>query len=102
MLVTGSNSELTLSRNVGLTAFQIAVVQQKAFEETLERVSEKQSQVSEDIERRAEEAREARARERGGVDVVVREDDGKRSDAPDQDPAEQTAESSSGKLDVVV
>ena len=103
MLVTNANSKQSLSQNVGLTAFRVAVVQQQAFEETLERVSEKQSQVSEDIERKAEEAREQRARARGGVDIVVRDDEpGERQRPATDDVAAGDAAVVGSRVDVQV
>jgi len=66
---------LTAPANAGLTAFQVAVVQQKVFEKTLQEVSEKQELAAE-VQARKSEAQRQRIRERiadlrGGVDVVV-------------------------------
>ncbi len=65
----------SIASNAGLAAFEVAVQQQERFEETLERVSEKQSEIVDDLERRVEETRERKAAERGGVDIVVRADE---------------------------
>ena len=87
------NAASAVPTNVGLTAFQVAVVQAKVFEKTLEQVSEKREQETRAIEQKAAEQRQ-RVRERlaalrGGVDVVVDDkpepkasDSGAKSDAP--------------------
>lgn len=103
MLVTNANNEQSLPQDVGLTAFRVAVVQQRAFEETLERVSEKQSRESEDIERKAEASREQQARDRGGVDIVVRDDEGaEQQQATPQNTGDAVTDSVGSKVDVAV
>jgi len=75
--------------NVGLTAFQVAVVQAKVFKQTLEEVSTRQKEQVDAQERTTEEqrqrVRESLATLRNGVDVVVggSEDD---SDTGDNQP----------------
>lgn len=76
MLNESSTSAVpTALANVGLTAFQVAVVQAKVFKQTLEDVSTRQKVEAEARERKAEEqrqrVRESLAKLRGGVDVVV-------------------------------
>ncbi len=68
--------EVRIAANAGLAAFEVAVVQQKRFEETLERVSEKQTEISSDAERHNEETRQRAAEARGGLDIIVRGDVG--------------------------
>ena len=82
MLNDRNNSAVsTALANVGLTAFQIAVVQAKVFKKTLEDVGNRADQTAKELERKAEERdKELRARladQRGGVDIVV---DGSKSD----------------------
>jgi hypothetical protein len=95
MLIGNSNSAAsTAQANVGLTAFQIAVVQAKVFKKTLEEVTDRADQTARELERQAVEeqkrVRERLAKERGGVDVVVdgtdsaKSDSAKNADAPKQ------------------
>lgn len=90
MLNESSTSAVpTALANVGLTAFQVAVVQAKVFEKTLEDVSIRQKEEAEARERKAEEQRQRvrkrLAEQRGGVDLVV--DGSKASDAGESKPA---------------
>ncbi|NQU61177.1 MAG: hypothetical protein HQ512_08615 [Rhodospirillales bacterium] len=61
--------------SVGLTAFQVAVVQAKAFEKTLEEATNRREQEISALAKKAAEqrqkVRENLAEQRGGVDVVV-------------------------------
>ncbi len=102
MLVSNANSEQSLSQNVGLAAFRIAVVQQKAFEETIERVSEKKSQVSDDQQRKADAERARQAAERGGVDIVVRGDEKGSVEAEPAAAPVPAARTAGAKVDVAV
>ncbi len=90
-----------VAANAGLAAFAVAVVQQKQFEETLQRVSEKQSEIVDDIERRVEDARQFAASARGGVDIVVREDD-KSSASPDTTSGGQNPDNRGGNVNLKV
>jgi len=61
--------------NVGLTAFQVAVVQAKVFKKTLAEVTDRAEDTARTLERKAEEqrqqVRERLAQQRGGIDIVV-------------------------------
>ena len=67
--------------NAGLTAFQVAVVQRKVLEKTLQDVNARKEAEGKEQQARAEEQRERQraieqvAKERGGVDVVVKRSD---------------------------
>ena len=76
MLIESSISAVSAApANVGLTAFQVAVVQAKVFKKTLAEVSDRADATARVIERKADEQRQAvrerLAKQRGGVDVVV-------------------------------
>lgn len=75
MLNDSSTSAVTAPTNVGLTAFQVAVVQAKVFKKTLAEVSDRADDTAKALERKAEEQRQAvrerLAKQRGGVDIVV-------------------------------
>ena len=87
--------------NVGLTAYQVAVVQAKVLQETLKDVSARQAENTKEQQARAEERRERQraAEERGGVDIVVggsdRSTEGNSKPLPD-------AGSLGGKADIEV
>ena len=110
MLIGNANSAAsTAQANVGLTAFQIAVVQAKVFEKTLEEVSDRADQTAKELERKAVEeqkrVRERLAQARGGVDIVVDGADTSKSaatkDANAQNPAEAPAQDGGG-VDITV
>lgn len=75
MLNDSSTSAVTAPTNVGLTAFQVAVVQAKVFKKTLAEVSDRADDTAKVLERKAEEQRQAvrerLAKQRGGIDIVV-------------------------------
>jgi len=76
MLNDSSTSAVSAApTNVGLTAFQVAVVQAKVFKKTLAEVSDRADETARALERKADEqrkqVRERLAAQRGGVDVVV-------------------------------
>jgi len=92
----------TAQANVGLTAFRVAVVQAKLFEEKLEGFKDRKAEEVKTEKAKAEErkdteesqkAREAQAEERGGVDIVV--DESPQSGANQM--AEEVASSSKGQ-----
>ena len=71
MLIEGSTSAVqSAPANVGLTAFQVAVVQAKVFEKQLIEVGKSREQEASAQEER-QKAREEEVEGRGGVDVVV-------------------------------
>lgn len=76
MLNDGSASAVSAApTNVGLTAFQVAVVQAKVFKKTLAEVNDRADDTAKALERKAElqrqQVRERLAKQRGGVDIVV-------------------------------
>ena len=96
MHITSDKASQSMSLNAGLAAFEVAVVQQQEFQETLERVSEKQIEATKDQERKVEESRARQAEARGGVDVVVRDDTNDTADSGDSTIAR------GGSVDVAV
>jgi hypothetical protein len=72
---SSTSAVLAAPTNVGLTAFQVAVVQAKVFKKTLAEVSDRADDTAKVLERKAEEqrqtVRERLAQQRGGVDIVV-------------------------------
>ena len=71
MLIEGATSAVQAApTNVGLTAFQVAVVQAKAFEKQLIEVGKSREQEASAQEKR-QKAHEEDAEGRGGVDIVV-------------------------------
>jgi 3-hydroxyacyl-CoA dehydrogenase len=102
----GQGSQIAASAapaNVGLTAFQVAVVQAKVFEKTLEEVSDRAEKTAETLEQKAkaeqQRAREQLAKQRGGVDVVV---DGS-APAPTQKAADSSdPPANGGEVDIQV
>ena len=85
MLNDSSISAVSAPANVGLTAFQVAVVQAKVFKKTLAEVSDRADATARVIERKADEQRQAvrerLAKQRGGVDVVVDDSSPAKKDA---------------------
>lgn len=83
MLNENTTSAILAARaNVGLTAFRVAVVQARAFEEQLKEVNDHKAEEVRAEKARAEEknaaeqsqeSRGAQAEERGGIDIVVDE-----------------------------
>lgn len=76
MLNDNSTSAVSAApMNVGLTAFQVAVVQAKVFKKTLAEVSDRADETARTLEHKAEEqrqkVRERLAIQRGGIDIVV-------------------------------
>ena len=83
--------------DAGLTAFRVAVEQAKVFEKTLEEVSDRQEKETEFLVRKAEEqrqkVRENLAQVRGGLDIVVENDNSQSSQAaPEAEPASKGQE----------
>ncbi len=105
MLSDSSNSAVSAApTNVGLTAFQVAVVQAKVFKKTLAEVSDRADQTAEALERKAEEQRQAvrerLAKQRGGVDIVV-DGTGKPADNPAKaDAGKDSVQAPSGGVDI--
>jgi len=98
--------------DAGLTAFRVAVAQAKAFEKTIEEVSKRNEQDNESLARDAEEqrkrVRENLAQSRGGLDIVVENDNAssisssqrlavEAASASDSDSTSASASSSKGQ-----
>ncbi len=83
--------------DAGLTAFRVAVAQAKVFEKTIEEVNNRQVEQTEELVRKAEEqrqkVRENLAQVRGGLDIVVENDNSTTSQpAPEAEPASKGQE----------
>ncbi|MDA0305571.1 MAG: hypothetical protein O3B76_04700 [Proteobacteria bacterium] len=89
--------------DAGLTAFRVAVAQAKVFEKTIEEVNKRQEQDNESLARDSEEqrqrVRENLAQARGGLDVVVGNDNAQSasSSQPAVEAASASASASKGQ-----